>query len=1157
MSRRASRDASSAWSALVSMASPTRERLAAAQAARVDTVSIVREHMARVGLDPRALPPVVHVAGTKGKGSTAAMTEAILRAHGARTLTYTSPHLQSVRERFRVDCLPAPADAWAAAFWRVHDACVAPFVDAPAPGAPPHPRELSFFALLTVVCFELARAERVDALILEVGVGGISDATNAVATESVAATGVTTLDWDHTDVLGKSLNEIAAHKAGIFKRGVPAVTAPQRADAMARIRAVAALQGAPLIEATPSGLAERYGRAGGSHLGVGSLEHFPPLALDGAFQRTNAAVAVALAEVFLERAPNIVRAQEAAAKAAAAGAPNRDPPTLPSTTSVLLAAPVPSPPSDAARRPLTAPPPLSPRVLEGLRSAHWPGRAQVVALRGDGAPLAYLDGAHTDRSMRHAVEWFNGCVTRAAAAAPLVKHRTALVFNCPFEKDTLGLLIPLSTFAFDAAFITSVASTKRTLTPQPDVGAVLEGFLAWKRLLGDTDAVSALEDGIGGAPAPPLQSGASWQESLCALWTATHIDGRLGPLRKRIAHAVVEYGDEARVVIGPAATPRPLPLAAPPTIVCGGTDEVLAHVRARSDGGVGREQWHVLVTGSLYLVGEVLDRVTDQSQAAPAAKLRDRSVEATLNIIRGLQSPASAWMLPSRTAADVRETVTRALKCAGIAPTDVPPIIHVVGTKGKGSAAALTDGLLRACGLRTGLFTSPHLLSPAERFRVCGARVSDAVYTRAFSAVWDALDGDARKLPGFTLLTIVALRIFRDAGVDVAVLEAGVGGLLCATAALPEKAYAVTGLTQLGLEHVDLLGPTLTDIARQKAGAFKSGVPAIVASTLPEASTPVLRAVAAANKTPLWVTASPNAALGDTRLGLRGEFQRENASLAVSLVDAFLARAVTGDLYWPPWNAEGAARAASAASREGITLEAAKSLALAEAPGEPIPVLRLRFSMSQFFSEALSAVDSAVWPGRAHVMPDVGSRPAAFIDGAHTADSVRHALSWFLSEGGEDAALIFYCGPDKDAAGMLRALMSHNWSSVIVVAQQQQQKLSASPPPMSLDEFVATSQARAARTVDASTVNDAAHAAVAVRALQPPERASANADWPHILASLSDALAAKAGQSHNARVVSSVTEAFATAHASGAKRVLVVGSLYIVGEAIVAAGGKV
>lgn len=294
---------------------------------RERNLELMLRYTAALGLDLRRLPPVVHVAGTKGKGSVCAMTEAMLRAAGLRTLFFTSPHLFELRERFRINSDVVPEVVFLRHFWAVHDAimplCSSRHGDAEAaheserrvdvvadgtlrtppsgcpapPGSSLRPTALpvpSFFMLFTLIAFHMALTDdlAIDALVLEVGIGGVIDCTNVIPASAVAATGVTTLDFDHTDVLGSSLAEIATHKAGIFKAGVPAFTVPQEATALAALARVAAEAdvSVDLQVATAEGLAARA--AGGS---------FPPLSLDGDFQRTNAALAAALAETLIAR----------------------------------------------------------------------------------------------------------------------------------------------------------------------------------------------------------------------------------------------------------------------------------------------------------------------------------------------------------------------------------------------------------------------------------------------------------------------------------------------------------------------------------------------------------------------------------------------------------------------------------------------------------------------------------------------------------------------------------------------------------------------------------------------------------------------------------------------------------------------------------------
>ena len=237
-----------------------------------------------LGLD-RDLPPIVHVAGTKGKGSVAAMTASMLRAQGLRTGLYTSPHLHSFRERIRLDGEPLTAQAFADAVARVWPAIEK--MAGSAIGAP------STFEALTAMALDTFRAEEADAIVLEVGLGGRLDATNVVES-SVAA--LTSISYDHTAILGDTLAEIASEKAGIIKRSQPVVTAPQRPEAMAVIAERCRAMSATL---TVVGRDITYAQADHDLSGQTVTIETPHarrrvrLPLLGAHQAENAAVAVA------------------------------------------------------------------------------------------------------------------------------------------------------------------------------------------------------------------------------------------------------------------------------------------------------------------------------------------------------------------------------------------------------------------------------------------------------------------------------------------------------------------------------------------------------------------------------------------------------------------------------------------------------------------------------------------------------------------------------------------------------------------------------------------------------------------------------------------------------------------------------------------------
>ncbi len=183
----------------------------------LERISVVLEALGR----PQDRLRIVHVAGTNGKGSTCAMIESGLRRAGRRTGLFTSPHLAEPTERIRIDGQAISADRFTAAFERVHGAVeellAADRIDL----------HTTYFETVTAMGLEVFAEERVETVVLEVGLGGRLDATNVVRPELCA---ITPVDFDHEAMLGRSLEAIAGEKAGILKRGVPAVFARQRPE---------------------------------------------------------------------------------------------------------------------------------------------------------------------------------------------------------------------------------------------------------------------------------------------------------------------------------------------------------------------------------------------------------------------------------------------------------------------------------------------------------------------------------------------------------------------------------------------------------------------------------------------------------------------------------------------------------------------------------------------------------------------------------------------------------------------------------------------------------------------------------------------------------------------------------------------------------------
>ncbi|MCU0984491.1 MAG: bifunctional folylpolyglutamate synthase/dihydrofolate synthase [Acetobacteraceae bacterium] len=232
--------------------------------------------LARLGHPERRLPPVLHVAGTNGKGSTCAFARAIAEAAGMRTHVYTSPHLVSFHERIRLAGELVTDEALTEALERAERANG----DAP----------ITVFEITTAAAFLLFAEAPADFLVLEVGLGGRLDATNVVA--KPAATAITSIAMDHMDFLGDTLAAIAAEKAGIMKPGVPCATGRQAPEAGAVFRRIAGERGARLLardeawRITPEGAGLRYEDGGGTLT-------LPPPSLLGEHQHDNAGIAIA------------------------------------------------------------------------------------------------------------------------------------------------------------------------------------------------------------------------------------------------------------------------------------------------------------------------------------------------------------------------------------------------------------------------------------------------------------------------------------------------------------------------------------------------------------------------------------------------------------------------------------------------------------------------------------------------------------------------------------------------------------------------------------------------------------------------------------------------------------------------------------------------
>ena len=237
--------------------------------------------------------------------------------------------------------------------------------------------------------------------------------------------------------------------------------------------------------------------------------------------------------------------------------------------------------------------------------------------------------------------------------------------------------------------------------------------------------------------------------------------------------------------------------------------------------------------------------------------------------------------------------------------------IHVAGSNGKGSVCAYLEAAFRAAGFRTGFYSSPHLISPRERFRINGESVSGAALEEAAERLFpeaEAMKAEGRPPTYFEVVTVLAAMIFRKAACQVVLWETGMGGRLDSTNVMDTQASVITGIS---LEHRQILGDTLEKIAFEKAGIIKAGKPVFCAASTPEAALEVIRARAKSLNSPFFLSAPLSGAKPEIRLPdgengflqtfhladgtvlaspLAGPHQRRNAALAFTVLRHFAPR---------------------------------------------------------------------------------------------------------------------------------------------------------------------------------------------------------------------------------------------------------------------------
>ncbi|XP_037725187.1 folylpolyglutamate synthase, mitochondrial [Drosophila subpulchrella] len=318
--------------------------------ARVDTKADTIKYLERSGLPLETVERLsfIHVAGTKGKGSTCALTESLLRHKGVRTGFFSSPHILSTNERIRIDGQLLAKDKFTEQFWKVYNRLWK---------LREHDHDMpAYFKFLTILGFHVFIAEKVDVVVLEVGIGGEHDCTNIV--RNVRTVGITSLGLEHTELLGHTLPEIAWQKAGIIKPGSHVFTHVGQPECLEVIRQRTQEQSATLYEVPPT---EDYFRS----------EAYAPIWESFSHMiRLNGSLAIQLAGDWLSQARSPLQQEHT---------PN------------------------GVR--------MDPQLLRGLVSTHWPGRCQLIHWHGlrlhfDGAHTLESMAVCTDwfeKSVRNSV----------------------------------------------------------------------------------------------------------------------------------------------------------------------------------------------------------------------------------------------------------------------------------------------------------------------------------------------------------------------------------------------------------------------------------------------------------------------------------------------------------------------------------------------------------------------------------------------------------------------------------------------------------------------------------------------------------------------------------------------------------------------------------